>query len=144
MLSRMVLNGLKPNEFTIKGPKVVMPPLGILVQLVILQSMQINRAWITYEMEKINANQHQVLKSSRLSITCSHFHSVETTPIWFALRRSTARTLSWSLKNLASTGESAMKRLRESVSVRTLWRDGTYNTTTEKTTVRRPQARKMI
>jgi hypothetical protein len=52
--------------------------------------------------------------------------------------------LSRSLKNLASTGESAMKRLRESVSVRTLWRDETYNTTIEKTTVRRPQARKMI
>ena len=30
MLRRIVLNGLKPNEFTIKGPNVVMPPLGIL------------------------------------------------------------------------------------------------------------------
>jgi hypothetical protein len=72
----------------------------------------------THEMEKIRANQHHVLMSRRLSITCSHFHSVETTPIWLALRRSTARTLSWSLRNLASTGESGMKRLRESASQR--------------------------
>lgn len=34
-----------------------------------------------YEIEKISANQHQVLMSSRLSVTCSHFHSVDTTPI---------------------------------------------------------------
>lgn len=81
-----------------------------------LHAMQNNLEGSTHEMEKINANQHQVLKSSRLSITCSHFHSVETTPIWLALRRSTARTLSWSLRNLASTGESAMKRLQKSVS----------------------------
>lgn len=33
MLRRIVLNALKPKEFTINGPKVVMPPLGILVQL---------------------------------------------------------------------------------------------------------------
>jgi hypothetical protein len=31
MLRRMVLNGLKPKELTISGPKVVMPPLGILI-----------------------------------------------------------------------------------------------------------------
>lgn len=30
MLRRMVLNLLKPKELTISGPKVVMPPLGIL------------------------------------------------------------------------------------------------------------------
>ena len=31
IFSRIVLNLLKPNEFTIKGPKVVMPPEGMLV-----------------------------------------------------------------------------------------------------------------
>jgi len=30
ILRRIVLKALKPNELTIKGPKVVMPPLGIL------------------------------------------------------------------------------------------------------------------
>jgi hypothetical protein len=34
MLRRIVLKGLKPNELTIKGPKVVIPPLGILNQWV--------------------------------------------------------------------------------------------------------------
>lgn len=113
MLSRIVLNLLKPNEFTIKGPKVVMPPEGILVVL----ENSIEGTWSkrAYEMEKINANQHQVLKSRQLSITCSHFHSVETTPIWLSLKRSTAKTLSWSLRNLASTGESGKKRLRLSI-----------------------------
>jgi hypothetical protein len=32
MLRRIVLKGLKPKELTIKGPKVVIPPLGILNQ----------------------------------------------------------------------------------------------------------------
>jgi hypothetical protein len=72
------LNGLKPNEFTINGPKVVIPPLGILYQLA-NENKELEST--THEMEKINANQHQVLMSSRLSTTCSHFHSVETTPI---------------------------------------------------------------
>lgn len=48
----------------------------------------------TYEIENIRANQHQVLISNMLSLTCSHFQVVETTPIWFALSRSTARILS--------------------------------------------------
>ena len=109
ILRRIVLKALKPKELTIKGPKVVMPPLGILdpVSMSITKSSRIS----THEIEKINANQHHVLISRRASVTCSHFHSVETTPIWLALRRSTERTLSWSLRNLASTGESGMKRL---------------------------------
>lgn len=91
MLRRMVLNLLKPKELTISGPKVVMPPLGIL-----FPSASYNRQQQieTHDMEKIKANQHQVLISSRLSTTWSHFHSVETTPIWLSRSRSTASTLS--------------------------------------------------
>lgn len=67
-----------PKPFTIKGPKVVIPPLGIL-SVVSNETMQWKRR--SHEMEKIKANQNQVLMSSKLSVTCSHFHTVETTPI---------------------------------------------------------------
>ena len=33
MLKRIVVNELKPNDFTINGPKVDIPPLGILLHL---------------------------------------------------------------------------------------------------------------
>lgn len=62
MLRRMVSKLPKPKELTMRGPKVVTPPLGIL-------------------MEKIKANQNHVFKSKQLSVTCSHFQTVETTPV---------------------------------------------------------------
>ena len=33
ILRRIVLKGLNPNELTIRGPKVVIPPLGILLSV---------------------------------------------------------------------------------------------------------------
>ncbi len=39
-MRRIVLNGLKPNEFTINGPKVVIPPLGILAKSVTVETMR--------------------------------------------------------------------------------------------------------
>jgi len=62
-------------------------------------------------MEKIKVNQKYVLRSKKASLICSFFHSVETIPIWFARRRSTAKSLSCSLRNLAVVGSSGMKRL---------------------------------
>ena len=62
MLKRVVVKLSYPNAFTIKGPNVEMPPLGIETAV----SME---------------NQSQVLTSRRHSLTWSHFHWPEETPI---------------------------------------------------------------
>ena len=64
MLRRIVWKLSKPKPLTINGPKVVIPPLGIL--RVVSCGARVKRK-VTYEMEKINANQNQVLRSSKLS-----------------------------------------------------------------------------
>lgn len=73
------MNESNPNDFTIKGPKVVMPPLGILDMFE--SDYHVAKDGRTNEIEKIRANQNQVLMSKRLSITWAHFHSVDTIPI---------------------------------------------------------------
>lgn len=65
----------------IKGPKVEIPPLGILVtdQLNKLK----NFGKVSYEIENINANQIQDLTSRHASLTWSHFHLSLSKPCWF-------------------------------------------------------------
>src|SRR3569833_703512 len=90
MLNRMVVKGSSTKDCTIKGPKVEMPPEGML-------------------MEKSSANQHHVFRSSRASFAWSHRHSRDITPIWFMRSRSIAMSLLCSSIYLASTVESCMK-----------------------------------
>jgi hypothetical protein len=89
-------------------------------------------------------NQSQVLISRTASLTWSHFHTPEATPIWFILKRSIAMSLSSLLRNLAVIGESGMKILETISGFESVIPKATYNITTEKATVKLPQKRKMI
>lgn len=109
MLNSMVVKLSNPNDFTINGPKVEMPPDGM-------------------ETTVSNAVQIQVFGSKKHSHTWSDRHSPDEMPIWFMRRRSMARSLSSPLRKRAFIGESGRKR----------------KITREKTTVSKPQKRKMI
>lgn len=73
-------------------------------------------------------NQIHVFRSIKHSQTWSHLHLPEAMPCWFMRRRSIAITFSSWVRKRAFMGESASQ----------------MNTITEKTTVRRPQNKKMI
>lgn len=66
ILNRIVVNESNPNDCTINGPNVEMPPLGILDPISVCFSPSRNP---TYEIEKIKANQNHVLRSRKLSET---------------------------------------------------------------------------
>ena len=93
MFNKIAVYLSNPKFRKISGPNVVMPPEGT-------------------EMEKMRQNQHHVLISRSASVTCDHFHSLETTPMLFSARRSMASTFSSSLKKRASIGESGTRKLR--------------------------------
>lgn len=77
----MVLNSSNPKDSMIKGPKVEIPPLGILV---IDQLNKLNNFGKgSYEIENINANQIQDLTSRHASLAWSHFHLSLSIPCWF-------------------------------------------------------------
>lgn len=65
MLKRMVVNESKPKDSMIRGPKVDMPPEGILEESVQLKKMI--RGKITYEIRNIRENHSQVLTSTMAS-----------------------------------------------------------------------------
>lgn len=87
MLKRIVVKLSNPKDFTMSGPKVVMPPDGIDTAV----SMQ---------------NHIQVLTSKKHSLTWSQRQTPDEIPIWFIRRRSIANSLSSPLKNVALIGES--------------------------------------
>jgi len=91
MLNRMVVKLLNPNDLTINGPKVEIPPDGIDTAV----SME---------------NHSQVFTSSKHSVTWSQRQTPDEMPIWFMRRRSMASSLSSLVRNFACIGESGRKR----------------------------------
>ena len=87
MLNKIAWKLEKPKLRTIKGPKVVIPPLGI--ETAVSRAVQI-----------------QVLGSRRHSQTWSQRHVPEAIPCWFMRRRSIAMSFSEGVRKRACMGES--------------------------------------
>lgn len=90
-LNSMVRNGSDTNDWMMSGPNVEMPLDGT-------------------DMQKTMTNHSHVLTSRSASEKCVRRHSRDMTPIWLLRRRSIASTLSSSLRNLASVGESGIQK----------------------------------
>jgi hypothetical protein len=69
ILNKIVVNESNPKDCTINGPKVEIPPLGILGPGVSTLFSSCVTGSPTHEIENIKENQNHVFRSKKLSLT---------------------------------------------------------------------------